>query len=145
MWSIIDNEQSDLQFTYNVFYCYKPSFANLFCRRPPHGFNIFEQCSDLSINSSVSGMVMKCNVTSLFKKFFPSLFGDVHEQISGRPIIFFTINFGNVRSYSYGKISYCNPLKSGIFLQLTLDNSNFQGRKRFMLSGVWKTGIANSE
>ena len=112
IWNTIENEQSDLQFTYNVLYCYKPSLPNKFCYRPPHGYNILINCSDLTINASVTSSVKECNVTSLFKTLFPNLF-DVHEQVSGRPAIFFIVNLGNVQSDNYSPSNYCNPLESG--------------------------------
>lgn len=125
VWNIMENKQSDLQFTYNVLYCYKNSRKNKFCVSPPFGYNISTQCSDLSINSSASGTIMYCNVTYLFQMAFPNLFNH-GPVVSGRPTISFVLNFGNVESDNYSpRTRNCNALLSS--------KSGWPGVKEFMV------------
>ena len=116
IWNIIhlDDYQSVPQFTYNVLYCHKPSFQNNFCG--VNYFNMYRQCSDLSVNSSASNAVQpKCNVTFLFMRLFPNLY-DINELVSGRPVIYFRLTLGNVHvqgDYSRSGIGSCHPFDTG--------------------------------
>lgn len=110
IWNAIDDYQSTYPFTYNVLYCQKPSKKNKFCLSPPDGYSIYRDCTGLVINSSsgAGSMVVRCNVTSLFKKFFPNAEGRVI------PSIVFSINIGNVQSNAYSKFSTCDPFALGM-------------------------------
>ncbi|KAJ7377384.1 hypothetical protein OS493_029744 [Desmophyllum pertusum] len=112
LWHVIQSvdDYQSLPFTYNVLFCHKSSIRNKFCLRPPYGYNISRECTDLS--SSAGSMVVECNVTSLFKRLFPNLF-DAHKEMAGRPLITFTVNIGNVQSDSYGDHSPCSAWDIG--------------------------------
>ena len=113
MWNTVENKQSDLQFTYNVLFCYNPSLrGNKFCRRPPFGYNMSSHCSNLSVNSSASSTVVTCNVTSVFKMVYPSMF-DYTQEVKPGVSIYFVVNIGNIQSDSYSQPSLCRPLELG--------------------------------
>lgn len=112
----IDDYHSVLEFTYSVWYCHKPTSANRFCDRPPYGFHIYQNCSDMKGNSNTGSDVVGCNVTSLFKTLFPNLY-DVHAQTSGRFSLFFTMALGNVHMpISFSKSVECTPLVKGMII-----------------------------
>ncbi len=114
IWNAIDDYQSVFPFTYNVLYCQLySSESDRFCLKPPR-FNLYRDCTGLSVNSnsSAGSMVVECNVTSLFKRFYPNLF-DIHAGGNIRPVIFFSVNIRNVQSDAYSSFSSCNPLHLG--------------------------------
>ena len=111
IWNAMDDYPGSFQFTYNVLYCYKPDRNNKFCLYPPFGYNTSNDCTGLSVDSSsrTERMVLKCSVTSLFKRLVPSLY-DVHAPIS-TPNIIFSVNIGNIQSDAYSTFMGCDPTK----------------------------------
>ncbi|XP_067037201.1 uncharacterized protein [Acropora muricata] len=114
LWNTVKNEQSDLQFTYHVLFCYNPSSRNKFCLHPPRGYSMFKHCPavlPLDLQSNNIKPISECNVTLLFKTLFPNMF-DPTKSVSGNPEIHFVISFGNVQSESYSNKTICDPMKS---------------------------------
>ena len=117
LWNTVKNEQSDLQFTYHVLFCYNPSSRNKFCLHPPRGYSMFKHCPavlPLDLQSNNIKPISECNVTLLFKTLFPNMF-DPTKSVSGNPEIHFVISFGNVQSESYSNKTICDPMKSGTY------------------------------
>ncbi|XP_044172767.1 uncharacterized protein LOC114961760 isoform X2 [Acropora millepora] len=112
LWNTVKNEQSDLQFTYHVLFCYNPSSRNKFCLHPPRGYSMFKHCPavPLDLQSNNIKPISECNVTLLFKTLFPNMF-DPTKAVSGTKI-HFVISFGNVQSESYSNKTICDPTKS---------------------------------
>ncbi|KAK2563890.1 hypothetical protein P5673_012898 [Acropora cervicornis] len=114
LWNTVKNEQSDLQFTYHVLFCYNPSSQNEFCLHPPRGYSMFKHCPavlPLDLLSNNIKPISECNVTLLFSTFFPNMF-DPAKPVSGNPKIHFVISFGNVQSESYSHKTICDPTES---------------------------------
>ena len=125
-WNTIDDYHSVLEFTYSVWYCVKPTPANLYCGRPPYKFSVYQNCSDMKGSSSTAGSeVVGCNITSLFMRLFPNLY-DVYAQTIGRSSLFFTIALGNVHMPiigSYSESVECSPLRKGMIILINLFNN----------------------
>lgn len=116
-WNTVKNEQSDLQFTYHVLYCYNTSSQNSFCLHPPKGYSMFKHCPamlPLDLLSNNSKPISECNVTLLFSTLFPNMF-DPTKPVTGFPKIHFVISFGNVQRESYSHKTICDPMKSGTY------------------------------
>ncbi|CAH3105062.1 unnamed protein product [Pocillopora meandrina] len=64
--ALVDYQGVQRPFTYQIFYC------NFSCLRPPRRYSIFRGCP--IVPKSSIGIVMECNLTSLYKKVFPKLF-----------------------------------------------------------------------
>ncbi|XP_015750878.1 PREDICTED: uncharacterized protein LOC107330839 isoform X2 [Acropora digitifera] len=114
LWNTVKNEQSDLQFTYHVLFCYNPSLRNKFCLHPPRGYSMFKHCPPLDLQSNNIKPISECNITLLFSTLFPNVF-DPAKPVSGNPKIHFVISFGNVQSESYSHMTICDPTVSGIY------------------------------
>ena len=112
-WPSFDNGQES-RISYDLLYC-KPLKISWYCIKPPKGYSI--GCNNVKMNvSKGQSQVLYCNVNSVVKKYFPSLFNSSFGMEPGSRRLCFSVRTRNEFGERYSPKKCCSVASISKFL-----------------------------